>query len=135
MSPRASTRLKGRPRISLAATTSDNEDKEFVENEVAALAKPTRGKKRKTLETTKEGKAAGSSKTQKLRGNRGLLQALVEMPLDILFEVCNPHRCSLHENGPSLQENLTPLPRYLAVWNHSTYYIFRVLRKPCGDFS
>jgi len=88
MSPRASTRLKGRPRVSLAETTSDSEDK-FVENNASAPAKPTRGTKRKMLETNKDEKAVGGSKTKKLRG---LLRALVEMPLDILFEVCNTCR-------------------------------------------
>ena len=50
-------------------------------NEVA-VAKPKR-KKRKT----DTGTAEGQPKPKKPRGKRGLLQKVVEMPLDLLFEV------------------------------------------------
>lgn len=95
MSRRSSTRLKDLPLVSLAETSV-----------AVAPAKPTRSKKRKTSEIANEGKAVGGSKPKKLKGNRGLLRALVEMPLDILFEVryaC--HVCSLNKRNGLFRRN------------------------------
>ena len=97
MSRRASTRIKGRPCVSLAEATADT-DEEFMQSDALAPEKPTRSKKQKTSETPNERRAVGGSKPKRLRGNRGLLRALVEMPLDILFEVCHvSHLCSLNK--------------------------------------
>lgn len=105
MSRRSSTRLKDLPLVSLAETTADK-DKELVQSDALAPAKPTRSKKRKISETANEGKAVGGSKPKKLKGNRGLLRALVEMPLDILLEVCYAcHLCSLNKRDRLFKRN------------------------------
>lgn len=94
MLPRALTPsiAKGRPLVSLAETTADR-DQQFVQSDALAPAKPTPSKKRKISEIVNKGKVVGGSKPKKLKGTRGLLRALVEMPLDILLEVC--HACNL----------------------------------------
>jgi hypothetical protein len=110
MSPRASTRLKDRPQVSLAETTADR-DQEFVQSDALAPIKPTRSKKRKISESANKGKVVGSSKPKKLKGNRGLLRALVEMPLDILLEVCHAcNLCSLDKREVPLQKKLSSPP-------------------------
>ena len=79
-------------------------------------AKPTRGKKRKSPETAaKEQRVAGRAHTKRARGNRGILKELVEMPLDVLFEVLpTPFSISLFI--------FTLFVRYSAAWNPLTCY-------------
>jgi hypothetical protein len=83
------------PLVSASETMTDR-DQEFVQSDALTPAKrppPTQSKKRKILETVNKGRVVGDSKPKKLKGTRGLLRALVEMPLDILLEVC--HACNL----------------------------------------
>jgi len=105
MSPRASTRSKDRP---VTDTTADR-DKELA----PAKVKPTRSKKRKISETANKGNAVGGSKLKKLKGSRGLLRALVEIPLDILLEVCHAcNLCSLNKREAPLQTKLSLPPDF-----------------------
>jgi len=82
--------LKSAPRAISIDPLSD--DSEFVDNEVEVAEKnprATRGKKRKTYDN-KDTKADGqpqAKKVRSVRGKRGLLKQLVEMPVDVLFEV------------------------------------------------
>ena len=85
---RRSARLPQHPPKSLAEDDFVPEEEpiedgtdEGDQNEVA-VAKPKR-KKRKT----DTGTAEGQPQPKKPRGKRGLLQKVVEMPLDLLFEV------------------------------------------------
>ena len=61
----------------------------YIDSDVPSTsAKPTRGRKRKNSETaTKERKVTGRAHAKRARGNRGILKELVEMPLDVFFEV------------------------------------------------
>lgn len=68
-------------------TTED--ESMYIDSDVPSTsAKPTRGRKRKNSETaTKERKVTGRAHAKRARGNRGILKELVEMPLDVFFEV------------------------------------------------
>ncbi|KDR81922.1 hypothetical protein GALMADRAFT_240234 [Galerina marginata CBS 339.88] len=81
---RRSTRLPNQPQKNLAEEDfePDNDILE-LENDDIPLSKKTRGKKRKA----KDEKADGQPQTKKVRGTRGILKQLVEMPLDVLFEI------------------------------------------------
>jgi hypothetical protein len=61
------------------------DDEEFVDDEMEVAKKSPRGKKRKY--DSKGPKADGRPQAKKVRGKRGLLKQLVEMPVDVLFEV------------------------------------------------
>ncbi|KAF8968302.1 hypothetical protein BDZ97DRAFT_1696676 [Flammula alnicola] len=58
---------------------------EDEEDEEAPVEQKTRGKKRKTED--RQSKGDGQSHAKKIRGRRGKLEDLVEMPLDVLFEI------------------------------------------------
>lgn len=76
---RRSTRLTARPAMLAEAPDDDMQvDSEYEQN---LAESSSRGKKRKSRED-KVG-----SQVKKFRGKRGLLKQLVEMPLDVLFEV------------------------------------------------
>ena len=78
---RRSTRLTARP--AMPAEASD--DYIQVDSDYEQIAESSsRGKKRKTRED-KDSKVGPQAK--RYRGKRGLLRQLVEMPLDVLFEV------------------------------------------------
>ena len=62
-----------------------SDDSEFVDDEVEVAEKKPRGKKRKY--DNNDTKANGRPQAKKARGKRGLLKQLVEMPVDVLFEV------------------------------------------------
>jgi len=78
-----------RPHVSYVESHSDNQDDEPMYSDVQATSsKPTRGKKRKNPESsTKERRVTGRTQAKRVRGYRGILKELVEMPLDVLFEV------------------------------------------------
>jgi hypothetical protein len=76
---RRSTRLTARPALAEDIGDDMQVDSEYEQN---LTESSSRGKKRKS----REGKV--NPRAKKLRGNRGLLKQLVEMPLDLLFEVC-----------------------------------------------
>jgi len=76
-------RLKSAPHYISIDLPSD--DSEFVDDEVEVAEKP-RGKKRKTYETRPNGQHQ-AKKARTVRGKRGLLKQLVEMPVDVLLEV------------------------------------------------
>jgi hypothetical protein len=82
---RRSTRLTARPAMLAEAPDDDMQvDSEYEQN---LAESSSRGKKRKT----REDKVSSQSK-KVFRGKRGFLRRLVEMPLDVLFEVCaTPH--------------------------------------------
>lgn len=67
----------------MSAANIVNEQKDPEQNQAApnnqdsAESRPSASKRRKT----------GASKATKLRGKRGLLRQLTEVPIDILFEV------------------------------------------------
>ena len=67
-----STRLKSAPQATPVKLPSDDEN--------------PGGKKRKTYDS-KGPKVDGRPQAKRVRGKRGLLKQLVEMPVDILFEV------------------------------------------------
>jgi len=68
--------------------TTDDESIYMDSDVPSTSAKPTRGRKRKNPETaTKEGRVTGRAHAKRARGNRGILKELVEMPLDVFFEV------------------------------------------------
>lgn len=76
--------MKKKP-ISYPDTT---EDESMYSDMPSTSAKPTPGRKRKNPETaTKERRVTGRPRAKRARGNRGILKELVEMPLDVLFEV------------------------------------------------
>lgn len=78
---RRSTRLTARPAILAEALDDDMQ----ADSEYEQLAESSsRGKKRKSREDNNQ----VGPQVKKLRGKRGLLKQLVEMPLDVLFEVC-----------------------------------------------
>ena len=85
---RSSTRLTARP--ALFAKTSGDDMQIDSEYEQSLAESSSRGKKRKSRENKVNPQA------KKFRGKRGLLKQLVEMPLDVLFEVC----ASLHRAPP-----------------------------------
>ena len=78
-------------RVLYAKTPSDHEDDQSMYSDgPTTSSNPPRGKKRKNPETvTKERRVTGRTQAKRVRGNRGILKELVEMPLDVLFEV--PH--------------------------------------------
>lgn len=80
------SRLKSVPRDISIDLPSD--DSEFVDDdsEVEVAEKKPQGKKRKTYET-KPDRQHQAKKARTVRGKRGLLKQLVEMPVDVLFEV------------------------------------------------
>jgi hypothetical protein len=83
------SRLKSAPRdISIDLPSDDSEfvDDEVEVNKVEVAEKKPRGKKRKTYETKPDGQHQ-VKKARTVRGKRGLLKQLVEMPVDVLFEV------------------------------------------------
>jgi hypothetical protein len=65
------------------------DDSEFIDDEVEVAEKKPRGKKRKTYDNndTKADGQPQAKKVRHVRGKRGLLKQLVEMPVDVLFEV------------------------------------------------
>ena len=70
--------------------TTEDAESMYIDSDVPSTsAKPTRGRKRKNSETaTQERKVTGRAHaTKRARGNRGILKELVEMPLDVFFEV------------------------------------------------
>lgn len=83
---RRSARLRQQPLKSLVEDDFAPEDGEAVDQEErdddAAVEKPKR-KKRKTDAVN----ASDQTLPKKARGKRGLLRKVVEMPLDLLFEV------------------------------------------------
>jgi hypothetical protein len=79
---RRSTRLTARP--AKLAEVPDDDIEGDSEYEQPPAESSSRGKKRKSRED-KDSKLG--SQVKKFRGKRGLLRQLVEMPLDVLFEV------------------------------------------------
>ena len=77
---RRSTRLTVRPAMLAEALDDDMRVDSEYEQDLGESS--SRGKKRKSREDKV------SSKVKRFRGKRGLLKQLVEMPLDVLFEVC-----------------------------------------------
>ena len=78
---RRSTRLTARPAILSEDLGDDMQvDSEYEEN--ITTRSSSRGKKRKSREDKV------NPQLKKFRGKHGLLKQLVEMPLDVLFEVC-----------------------------------------------
>ena len=77
---RRSTRVTARP--ALLAETSVDDMQVDSEYEQDLPESSSRGKKRKSREYKVKPQA------KKFRGKRGLLRQLIEMPLDVLFEVC-----------------------------------------------
>ena len=76
---RRSTRLTARPSMLTEAPDDDMQvDSEYEQN---LAESSSRGKKRKSRESKV------NPQVKKFRGKRGLLRQLVEMPLDVLFEV------------------------------------------------
>ena len=76
---RRSTRLTGRPNLAEIPDDDSQADSEY--EQPRAESSSTRGKKRKSREDKL------GPQVKKFRGKRGLLRQLVEMPLDLLFEV------------------------------------------------
>jgi hypothetical protein len=76
---RSSTRLTARPALLAEALGDDMQVASEYKQNLAESS--SRGKKRKSREDRVNPRV-------KKRGNRGLLKQLVEMPLDVLFEVC-----------------------------------------------
>ncbi|KIM49548.1 hypothetical protein M413DRAFT_21749 [Hebeloma cylindrosporum] len=75
----------GKAPLSYLETT---EDESMYSDVPTTSTKPVRGRKRKNPETaTKEPKVTGRANAKRARGNRGILKELVEMPLDVLFEI------------------------------------------------
>ncbi|KAF8810052.1 hypothetical protein BYT27DRAFT_7186905 [Phlegmacium glaucopus] len=79
---RRSTRLTARP-ANLAEALDDNMQVDSEYEQLPAESS-SRGKKRKSRED--KGRKVGPQ-VKKFRGKRGLLRQLVEMPLDVLFEI------------------------------------------------
>ena len=77
---RRSTRLTARPALLAEALGDDMQVDSDYEQCLAESS--SRGKKRKSREDKM------NPPLKKFRGKRGLLRQLVEMPLDVLFEVC-----------------------------------------------
>lgn len=78
---RRSTRFTARPAMLAEAPGGDMQvDSEYEEQNFAESS--SRGKKRKSREDKVR------PQVKRFRGKRGLLRQLVEMPLDVLFEVC-----------------------------------------------
>jgi hypothetical protein len=75
--------------LDLTSFLDTTEDESMCIDSDVPSVKPTRGRKRKNSETaTKERRVAGRAHaTKRARGNRGILKELVEMPLDVFFEV------------------------------------------------
>lgn len=92
------------------------EDESMFNDVPSTSAKPPRGRKRKNSDTaTKERKVTGRAHAKRVRGNRGILKELVEMPLDVLFEVPRA------PFSPHILVYLgTIFDRYSAAWNLST---------------
>ena len=77
---RRSIRLTARPAMLSEGPGDDMQvDSEYEQN---LAESSSRGKKRKSREDKV------NPQVKKFRGKRGLLRRLVEMPLDVLFEVC-----------------------------------------------
>ena len=80
---RRSTRLTARPVLLAEASGDDMQvDSEYEQNQQSLAELSSHGKKRKSRENKV------NPQVKRFRGKRGLLKQLVEMPLDILFEVC-----------------------------------------------
>ena len=85
---RRSNRVKDAPPKLLEEPASDLEvstDEDAGET-VASATKP-RGKKRKAAAEPDNGSISSTQQRKKVRGKRGILKDLVEMPMDVLFEV------------------------------------------------
>ena len=80
---RRSTCITARPALLTEALGDDKQvDSDYyMQNSVESSSR--RGKKRKSREDKV------NPQLKKFRGKRGLLKQLVEMPLDVLFEVCS----------------------------------------------
>ena len=77
---RRSTRITARPALLAEVLGDDMQvDSEYEQN---LTESSSRGKKRKSREDKV------NPQLKKFRGKHGLLKQLVEMPLDVLFEVC-----------------------------------------------
>ena len=79
---RRSTRLTARPVLLAEASGDDMQVDSEYEQTQQSLAELSHGKKRKSRENKV------NPQVKRFRGKRGLLKQLVEMPLDVLFEVC-----------------------------------------------
>ena len=77
---RRSTRLTARPVLLAEASGDDMQVDSEYEQSLAQSS--SRAKKRKSRENKV------NSPVKRFRGKHGLLKQLVEMPLDVLFEVC-----------------------------------------------
>jgi hypothetical protein len=82
---RRSTRLIERP-VLLAEDSGDDMqvDSEYEQTQQSLAESSSRGKKRNLK--SRENKV--NPQVKRFRGKRGWLKQLVEMPLDVLFEVC-----------------------------------------------
>lgn len=121
MPPRQSTRLKAKPKTDdgeskyVLSSDDEYESDEPLAGPSSATTK-VRGSKRKrkaaapsssatksaaTSATTLLGQKDDSGRpTKKLRGKRGFLQQIAEMPLELLFEVCYcAVGCSVRDNS------------------------------------
>jgi hypothetical protein len=78
---RRSTRLTARPVILADAPDDDMQ----VDSEYEQVAESSSRAKKRKFHEVKNNKVGPQAK--KFRGRRGLLRQLVEMPLDVLFEV------------------------------------------------
>ena len=102
---RRSTRLTARPAILSEDLGDDMQvDSEYEEN--ITTRSSSRGKKRKSREDKV------NPQLKKFRGKHGLLKQLVEMPLDVLFEVC----VILESLYLDKQISVYNILRYLATW-------------------
>jgi membrane protein involved in colicin uptake len=81
---RRSTRLKNRPQKK--TSNQDESDSEQEQDSTKNTATKGRGSKRKATQVTGS-KATNQHTTKKLKRSGGLLQAFVEMPVDVFFEV------------------------------------------------
>jgi len=84
---RHSARLDSIPRTNFA----ENVDDEDGNGPFAAIVLRTvkaKTKKRKATELPASSSSSAAPVAKKARGKRGMLKDLVEMPMDILFEVC-----------------------------------------------
>lgn len=87
---RRSTRATKEVKVEALDVSSGDEHEAFVvpsddDQEENPVEKKAKGKKRKTAVRN----AAGQPPAKRLRGKRGTLSELLEMPYDIIFEVCH----------------------------------------------
>jgi hypothetical protein len=105
MAGRRSSRLKTRATSAAPSGSAemdvDSQDVAYSESDNEPLTKTLKSRKRKIHADESFSPKVDEHRAKKVRGRRGILKQLTEMPLDILFEVSHhgPRRSDSHNDS------------------------------------